>query len=60
MIFNSEAESSKRVGREAQVSAFYLFAMRDLLILIVQRLEQTFNNNNMKRRRQRYKSALKK
>lgn len=60
LIFNSAVEPSKGVGREAQVPALWMFAVHDLLVLTVQRLGQTFNKNNMKRRRQRYKSALKK
>lgn len=60
LIFNSAAEPSKGVGRERRVSALWSFVVRDLLVLIVQRLEHTFTKNNKKRRKWRYKSALKK
>jgi len=60
LIFNSAVEPRKGIRTGVQVSALWLFAVRELLVLIVQRSEQTFNKNNIKRRRQRHKSTLKK
>lgn len=60
LTFNSGVEPRKGVGREAWSSAPWLSAVLDQLALTVQRLEHMLNKKNMKRRRQRYESALKK